>query len=145
MDELLRYIWLHGTERAASEWLVYTILFLVAVGSVIRSKLFVVRDIDAIVSAIVVAITCNVLLLLSAIVPSSPLLAVTGRLFPSPWSHGLFQILCLECILISIVFGLVAGTIRNRHDAQNLLTYGIARWPWAILLSLLFSLIFNDK
>ncbi len=145
MDELLRYIWLHGTERAASEWLVYTILFLVAVGSVIRSKLFVVRDIDAIVSAIVVAITCNVLLLLSAIVPSSPLLAVTGRLFPSPWSHGLFQCLCLECILISIVFGLVAGTIRNRHDAQNLLTYGIARWPWAILLSLLFSLIFNDK
>ena len=145
MDELLRYIWLHGTERAASEWLVYTILFLVAVGSVIRSKLFVVRDIDAIVSAIVVAITCNVLLLLSAIVPSSPLLAVTGRLFSSPWSHGLFQSLCLECILISIVFGLVAGTIRNRHDAQNLLTYGIARWPWAILLSLLFSLIFNDK
>ena len=145
MDELLRYLWLHGTERAASEWLVYTILFLMAVGSVIRSKVFQVRDIDAIVSAIVVFITCNVLLLLSAILPNSPLLAVIGRVFPSPWSHGLFQSLCLECILISIVFGLVAGTIRNWHDALNLLTYGISRWPWTILLTLLLSLIFNDK
>jgi aminobenzoyl-glutamate transport protein len=116
-----------------------------AVGSVIRSKVFQVRDIDAIVSAIVVFITCNVLLLLSAILPNSPLLAVTGRVFPSPWSHGLFQSLCLECILISIVFGLVAGTIRNWHDALNLLTYGISRWPWTILLTLLLSLIFNDK
>ena len=55
MNELLRYIWLHGTERAASEWLVYTILFLVALGSVIKSKLFFLRDVEAIVAAVVVS------------------------------------------------------------------------------------------
>lgn len=102
MDELLRYLWLHGTERAASELLVYTILFIVAVGCVVRSRLLVVRDIDGLVAAIVVAVIANVLLLLSALIPTSPLLGATGRLFPSPWSHGLFQSLCIELSLIHI-------------------------------------------
>ena len=82
MDEILRYLWLHGTERAASELLVYTILFIVAVGSVIRSRLLVVRDMDGLVAAIVVAVICNVLLLLSALIPDSPLLGVTGKVTP---------------------------------------------------------------
>ena len=56
MDELLRYLWLHGTERAASEMLVYVILFVVAVGSVIRSKLLVVRNMDGLMAAAVVAV-----------------------------------------------------------------------------------------
>ena len=145
MDELLRYLWLHGTERAASEWLVYTILFLMAVGSVIRSKVFQVRDIDAIVSAIVVFITCNVLLLLSAILPNSPLLAVTGRVFPSPWSYGLFQSLCIVCVVVSFVFGIVSGTLHSARDVLQLLTYGISRWPWLILLAMIVSLVFDVK
>lgn len=141
MDELLRYIWLHGTEQAASELLVYTILFLVAVGSVIRSKLLVVHDLDGIVSAIVMAVFINMLLILSALIPGSPLLGVTGNLFPSPWSHGLFQSLCIECTIISFVFGIVSGTIHSKRDVLELLTYGISRWPWAILLSMLLSFI----
>lgn len=143
MDELLRYLWLHGTERAASELLVYTILFVVAVGSVIRSRLLVLRDWDGLVAAIVVAVISNVLLFLSAVIPSSPLLGVTGRVFPSPWSHGLFQCLCIECIMVSLVFGIVAGTLHSRRDILELFTYGIVRWPWAILLAMLVSFSFN--
>lgn len=139
MDELLRYLWLHGTERAASEMLVYVILFVVAVGSVIRSKLLVVRNMDGLMAAAVVAVISNVLLLLSALIPSSPLLGVTGRLFPSPWSHGLFQSLCIECIMVSFVFGIVSGTLHSMRDMLELITYGIARWPWAILLAMAVS------
>lgn len=139
MDELLRYLWLHGTERAASELLVYTILFIVAVGCVIRSRLLVVRDIDGLVAAIVVAVIANVLLLLSAIIPTSPLLGATGRLFPSPWSHGLFQSLCIECIVVCFVFGIVSGTLHSKRDILELITYGIVRWPWAILLAMIVS------
>ena len=139
MDELLRYLWLHGTERAASEMLVYVILFVVAVGSVIRSKLLVVRNMDGLMAAAVVAVISNVLILLSALIPSSPLLGVTGRLFPSPWSHGLFQSLCIECILVSFVFGIVSGTLHSLRDMLELITYGIARWPWAILLAMAVS------
>lgn len=139
MDELLRYLWLHGTERAASEMLVYVILFVVAVGSVIRSKLLVVRNMDGLMAAAVVAVISNVLLLLSALIPSSPLLGVTGRLFSSPWSHGLFQSLCIECIMVSFVFGIVSGTLHSMRDMLELITYGIARWPWAILLAMAVS------
>ena len=139
MDELLRYLWLHGTERAASEMLVYVILFVVAVGSVIRSKLLVVRNMDGLMAAAVVTVISNVLLLLSALIPTSPLLGVTGRLFPSPWSHGLFQSLCIECIMVSFVFGIVSGTLHSMRDMLELITYGIARWPWAILLAMAVS------
>lgn len=143
MDELLRYLWLHGTERAASELLVYTILFIVAVGCVVRSRLLVVRDIDGLVAAIVVAVIANVLLLLSALIPTSPLLGATGRLFPSPWSHGLFQSLCIECIVVCFVFGIVSGTLHSKRDILELITYGIVRWPWAILLAMIVSFFIN--
>ena len=143
MDELLRYLWLHGTERAASGLLVYTILFIVAVGCVIRSRLLVVRDIDGLVAAIVVAVIANVLLLLSALIPTSPLLGATGRLFPSPWSHGLFQSLCIECIVVCFVFGIVSGTLHSKRDILELITYGIVRWPWAILLAMIVSFFIN--
>lgn len=143
MDELLRYLWLHGTERAASELLVYTILFIVAVGCVIRSRLLVVRDIDGLVAAIVVAVIANVLLLLSALIPTSPLLGATGRLFPSPWSHGLFQSLCIECIVVCFVFGIVSGTLHSKRDILELITYGIVCWPWAILLAMIVSFFIN--
>ena len=143
MDELLRYLWLHGTERAASELLVYTILIIVAVGCVIRSRLLVVRDIDGLVAAIVVAVIANVLLLLSALIPTSPLLGATGRLFPSPWSHGLFQSLCIECIVVCFVFGIVSGTLHSKRDIIELITYGIVRWPWAILLAMIVSFFIN--
>ena len=145
MDEILRYIWLHGTERAASEILVYSILIVVAVGSIIKSRLFVLRDIDAIVAAGVVAIIVNVLLLLSAILPYSPLLGVTGTLYPSPWLTGLCQSLCLEAIFISLVFGLVSGSLSSLRDVLSLFTYGISRWPWVIILALILSLFVNDR
>lgn len=144
MDELLRYLWLHGTENAASEWLVYTILLLSAIGSVHYSRILRFRDQDGIVAAIVVAIISNAVLLAAALLPGSPLVGVTGRVFPSPWSNGLFQSLCLECILVSFVFGLVSGTIRSGRDALALVTYGISRWPWAILLAMVVSFFVNS-
>lgn len=144
MNELLRYIWLHGTERAASEWLVYTILFLVALGSVIKSKLFFLRDVEAIVAAVVVSAIANLLLFLSAVLPNSPLLGATGTLFPSPWLNGLFQSLCIEAVVVSLVFGLLAGTVRSASDVLTLMTYGISKWSWAVLLALLVSFFIND-
>ncbi len=139
MNELLRYLWLHGTESMASELLVYTILLLTAVGSVLRCGILKVRDQDGLIAAIVVALIINGLLLAAAVLPGSPLLGVTGRVFPSPWSNGLFSSLCIECILVSTVFGLVSGTIHSFRDALQLISYGIARWPWAILLAMAVS------
>lgn len=143
MDELIRYIWLHGTEDAASELLVYTILLLMAFGSVIRSRILSVRDVDALLSAYVVALICITLLGLSALISYSPLLGVTGDVFPSPWSHGLIQSLCIVCVIVCGVFGLVAGTIHSWRDVLELITYGISRWAWAILLAMTAGFVWN--
>ncbi len=143
MDELLRYLWMHGTECMASELLVYTIMLLVAVGSVMRSRILRVRDLDGMVAAIVVAFVFNSMLLAAALLPASPLLGVTGRIYPSPWASGLFVSLCLECILVSLVFGLVSGTVHSWRGALELVTHGISRWPWAILLAMIVSFIFD--
>lgn len=140
----MRYLWLHGTECAASELLVYTILLLSAAGSVLRSRILKVRDQDGIVAAIVVAIITNAVLLAAALLPGSPLAGVTGQVFPSPWSNGLFPSLCIECILVSFVFGLVSGTMHSARDVLELVTHGIARWPWAILLAMVVSFIVNS-
>lgn len=143
MDELTRYIWLHGTEAAASELLVYTILLLMALGSVIRSRILSVRDADGLLAASVVAVASTVLLGISALIPGSPLLGVTGKVFPSPWSHGLIQSLCIECVIVCGVFGLVSGTIHSWHDVLELVTYGISRWAWAILLAMTAGFVWN--
>ena len=139
MDEFLRHIWLHGTEAAASEWLVYTILILMALGSILRSRIITQRDAEGLMAAAVVMLTSMVLLLLSAFLPESPLLGVTGGLFPSPWSHGIVQCVCIGCVVVCATFGLVAGTIHSWRDALQLITYGISRWPWVILLIMLLT------
>ncbi|MBR4160531.1 MAG: AbgT family transporter [Bacteroidaceae bacterium] len=144
MDEFLRFLWLHGTERASSELLIYAILLLMAIGSVIYSKILVLRDQDGLMAAMVMLLICSSLLLFSALWPNSPLIGVTGKVFPSPWSYGLFQSLCILCVVVSFVFGIVAGTLHSAKDVLQFLTYGISRWPWLILLAMLASLIFNE-
>lgn len=143
MDEFIRHLWLHGTEQAASEFLVFVILLLMATGAILRSRLFVVRNMDGMAAAVVVALICNALLLLSAIMPGSPLLGVTGRIFPSPWIHGFFQSLCFEAMLVALVFGLVSGTVSSVRHIIELFTYGISRWPWVIIMAMLVSFLIN--
>lgn len=145
MDEFLRFLWLHGTERASSELLIYVILLLMAIGSVIYSKILVLRDQDGLMAAVVMLLICISLLLFTAFWPNSPLIGVTGKVFPSPWSYGLFQSLCIVCVVVSFVFGIVSGTLHSARDVLQLLTYGISRWSWLILLAMIVSLVFDVK
>lgn len=126
----------------ASVWLVGAIFALISVGAVLRSGLW--RGMldgkmtEALVSALAVAGVCDVALILLALMPGSPLLSVTGGLFPSPWLAGLFPSVCFELVLVSIVYGLVSGYIRGLLGILSVLTYGISRWPWIILIALCF-------
>lgn len=141
MDELIRYVWLHGAEAAASPLLVHTLLLLIAAGSVVRSRMLKVRDTEGLLAAAVVLVVALVLLVLSALLSGSPLLGVTGRLAHSPWSHGLFPAICVAVVAASTVFGLVSGSVHSWRDALELLTCGISRWPWAVLLAMTVSFV----
>lgn len=141
MDDLIRHIWMHGTARVASPLLTHALMILIAIGSIIHSRLFRHRDIDAIWTSIVVATICIISLILLAVLPSSPLIGVTGSLYPSPWVDGLIPALCTSAVVISITFGLVSGKINTLRTLLDNLTYGIQRWPWAILAAMAMAVV----
>ena len=141
MDDLIRHIWMHGTARVASPLLTHALMILIAIGSIIHSRLFRHHDIDAIWTSIVVATICLISLILLAVLPSSPLIGVTGSLYPSPWVDGLIPALCTSAVVISITFGLVSGRINTLRTLLDNLTYGIQRWPWAILAAMAMAVV----
>lgn len=143
MDEILRNIWLRGAENTASVWLVYCIMSLSTIGSIIFSGLYKPKNRDALLAGILVAIAGIVGVLLTAVVPTSPLLGVTGTLFPSPWSHGLFPVLCVLSITVSLTYGLVAGTIHSLSDVLRMVSYGISRWAWVVFLVMTVTFILS--
>ena len=141
MDDLIRHIWMHGTARVASPLLTHALMILIAIGSIIHSRLFRHHDVDAIWTSIVVATICLISLILLAVLPSSPLIGVTGSLYPSPWVDGLIPALCTSAVVISITFGLVSGRINTLRTLLDNLTYGIQRWPWAILAAMAMAVV----
>lgn len=145
MNELLRHIWMYGMQHSATVWLVAAILALVAVGSVISSGLS--RNLrlrfwedDALLASTILAVLMTVLLVLTAVIPNSPLRGVTGTLIPSPWLTGLFPALCTLVVTVSIVYGLLSGYINSMRRLISVLTYGISRWPWIILIAMFIRL-----
>lgn len=145
MNELLRHIWMYGMQHSATVWLVAAILALVAVGSVISSGLS--RNLrlrfwedDALLASTVLAVLMTILLVLTAVIPNSPLRGVTGTLIPSPWLTGLFPALCTLVVTVSIVYGLLSGNINSMRRLISVLTYGISRWPWIILIAMFIRL-----
>lgn len=145
MNELLRHIWMYGMQHSATVWLVAAILALVAVGSVISSGLS--RNLrlrfwedDALLASTILAVLMTILLVLTAVIPNSPLRGVTGTLIPSPWLTGLFPALCTLVVTVSIVYGLLSGNINSMRRLISVLTYGISRWPWIILIAMFIRL-----
>lgn len=145
MNELLRHIWMYGMQHSATVWLVAAILALVAVGSVISSGLS--RNLrlrfwedDALLASTILAVLMTILLVLTAVIPNSPLRGVTGTLIPSPWLTGLFPALCTLVVTVSVVYGLLSGNINSMRRLISVLTYGISRWPWIILIAMFIRL-----
>ena len=132
---------MHGTAHVASPLLTHALKILIAKGRIIHSRLFRHRDVDAIWTSIVVATICIISLILLAVLPSSPLIGVTGSLYPSPWVDGLIPALCTSAIIISVTFGLVSGKINTLRTLLDNLTYGIQRWPWAILAAMAMAVV----
>lgn len=143
IDDIIRLLWLNGPEWMGGVIVVYTVLSVVAVGCVVKCGIFKHRDKDGLWAAAVVLLTMVIILLLLAFVPTSPLIGVTGHLFPSPWVHGLFAFTCFSMVLTAIVYGLIAGSIRSMGDVLNIICFGIKRWPWTILLAMLVSLVYE--
>lgn len=79
------------------------------------------------------------------LLPHSLLLSVTGRLFPSPFSHGLPLLLTGGAVLASAVYGSVSNRLRGWSETVQLFYIGLrfyAVWFVDYLLALqLFGMV----
>ncbi len=57
--------------------------------------------------------------------PHSPLLSVTGRLWPSPFSEALAPLAALGIVLTSAVFGRTSGRLQGGAETMRLLYVGL--------------------
>ncbi|MBQ3991704.1 MAG: hypothetical protein II645_00960 [Bacteroidaceae bacterium] len=81
------------------------------------------------------AASLDTLLLLAAFHPRSPLISLTGSLWPSPLAHGLPFALCLGLILVALLYGVLVRAIRDTSTFARFLCSGYTRYAvWMVLL-----------
>jgi aminobenzoyl-glutamate transport protein len=95
------------------------------------------------VVCLVLALFMDVLLLFAAFHPHSPLISLTGSLYPSPFLHGLPFVLCFGLMLVAYVYGVLTRRITSLSAFKSFLSYGYERYGGLMVLSMLLSLIFH--
>jgi aminobenzoyl-glutamate transport protein len=91
------------------------------------------RERRALMFTLLLALVVVGVVSLLAFVPHAVLLSATGSLWPSPFSASLLPLLCFSVILLSAVYGIVAGHFADLHDVYNALLDGI-RWGAPLFL-----------
>ncbi len=127
--------WFFGSFVAllSSPWLVWLLLLSMAAGSLLCSHLLrdahssTYRHRIAFRTSLVVLILYVAMVVALTAVPHAVLLSATGQLFPSAFSRALVPLVAFGICLVSIVYGLMAGSFQNLSDAVASLSYGIAK------------------
>ena len=142
IDQSFRFLWLHYIEWVSNDHLGYTLLTLMAVGAVLYSGILHPRSCplpyDGYVAATVVGLTLVTGIILLAVMPTSPLLSISGSIMGSPWLRGLYPMLMLCVIATTLVYGLVSGALSSWRDVIGLFCYGFRKWPWIVLLGMIW-------
>lgn len=142
IDQYFRFIWLHSAEWVGNTHLAYTLLAVMAVGAVISSRILRPGSCplprDGYVAAMVVGLTFVTGVALLALIPTSPLLSISGGIEDSPWLAGLFPVMMIIIVITSLVYGLVSGALSSWRDVVDFLCYGFKKWPWLVLLGMIW-------
>ena len=101
--------------------------------------------------SLITAVSAISLLLLFVCLPDSPLRSATGRLWPSPFLHGLLQTVVVILVATCAVYGATSRHLRTLSDFAALFYHGIQRFAPLLLIwylaelwfSLLITLIIN--
>lgn len=75
-----------------------------------------------------------VVILLLTLPSHAILLSAAGRLFPSPFSRSIVPVVAFAVILVSLVYGRLAGTLSSLSDAIGSLSLGISRGAPVLIL-----------
>ncbi|MCR4920132.1 MAG: hypothetical protein K5945_00290 [Bacteroidaceae bacterium] len=143
-DEGLRWLFLHGAESMFSYGAMACTACLVALGSVEYSGMdgSEYRRTPFLVSLFFAAII-DALLLLAMLHPHSPLISLTGSLWPSPFLHGLPFALCIGLQFVALIYALQMRRVNDLHSFVEFLVAGLVRYaPWIVFV-MLTSFVWN--
>ena len=145
--------WLLGrfADTLAMPLLVWLVLLSMAYGCLLRSGLLrrpaTYREQRALPLALAVLAAIVIVMVLLTAVPHAVLLSVTGSLWPSPFSASLPSVVAFTVVLVSSVYGTVAGTFGRVADIYDALIDGLHRGAplllfYVLLAQLYYSLAF---
>ncbi|MBP5381493.1 MAG: hypothetical protein J6Y39_07210 [Bacteroidaceae bacterium] len=83
------------------------------------------------------------LLLLLFFLPSSPLLGVTGGLFPSPLLRGIVPVFCMCAILLALVRAVMQGRLTKPTEIITFLSGAILPHNHWVIVCLIMLFLFN--
>ena len=118
------------TTMVSSPLLVWLIILLMAFGAFQKSGLISLtdasyqmtyRDKTALRVAIVFLLAYIVVILLLTVIPHAILLSATGALFPSPFSRSIVPLTAFGIALVSIIYGIMSGRLRDIKDILDVL------------------------
>ncbi len=124
------------TTMVSSPLLVWLIILLMAFGAFQKSGLISLtdasyqmtyRDKTALRVAIVFLLAYIVVILLLTVIPHAILLSATGALFPSPFSRSIVPLTAFGIALVSIIYGIMSGRLRDIKDILDALSFGISK------------------
>lgn len=134
------------TTMVSSPLLVWLIILLMAFGAFQKSGLISLtdasyqmtyRDKIALRVAIVFLLAYIAVILLLTVIPHAILLSATGALFPSPFSRSIVPLTAFGIALVSIIYGIMSGRLRDIKDILDALSFGISKGAPVFVLYIL--------
>lgn len=124
--------WLFGsfTDNLLTPFLIWILFIYMAIGAFRESGLLSItlplsyRQQFALRVVLIEIVVIIIITLLLTALPHAVLLSATGRLFPSSFSASLIPVACISMMIVSISYGLFAGTFSNVSAAIESLTHG---------------------
>lgn len=93
------------------------------------------------VSLILLLVWLGVLLMWS-VLPHAILLSATGRVYPSPFIHGLLPAVALGVLGVMLLYGLLSNRLRTMAEVARMFFYGVSRHADWLCLYVLASLLY---
>ena len=150
-SEGLRWFLGHFSDVLGTPILFCLLLLLMAYGSLKRCGILhfksSYRQRRALVITLLLLVVYIAVIVLLVMIPHAVLLSATGSLWPSPFSAAIAPMCAFGIMLLSVVFGYVAGTYRNMSDVYQSLIGGIRDGASVLLFYVLvgqlyYSLLF---
>ncbi len=146
--EGMRWFFGRFTHILATPQLVWLLVCAMAYGTLIRSGLLrrrnSYREQRALMMAGILLLLIIVVMVLLVALPHAVLISAVGGLWPSPFSESIVPVVAFSILLISAVYGMVAGRYEGITEVYNAVLEGIRRCAPLFLFYVLVTQIYES-